>query len=1065
MADFRLTQTGQQVQDDLNNAEQDNVKLEQHVTNGNIHVTPENKDAWNSKYNKPSGGIPKSDLAEAVQAAVNAALTAYQKPGTGIPKSDLASAVQTAIDAALTAYQKPGTGIPKTDLASAVQAALDAALTAYQKPNTGIPQSDMSADVQSKLNAAGSADAAIAAERLARETADLQINQALGTKLNESQVSALIAAAVANFVTGSDVASAITTALAPYSTTDQTTIAIQNAITTALASYYAKSAIDTMLAGKVDKVSGKGLSENDFTDTLKTKLDALPTASGLATQISTAIATALTDYYTKTQVDNALADKQTAAQVATAISTALASYSTTTQMNAAITSALMPYYTKSEIDLLLAAKQAVISDLSEIRSGAAAGATAYQKPQSGIPIDDLSPSVQAKVNASEAAQQAATNAAASADDAAESAEEAQTEAAAAAQKLTDLETYLSSLDPESAASVAAALGLFEQEVRDNYLRKGEYSADTAVGLADQLRGSVYADEQFAVRMTGGEANEVGGIGVVQQLKGAGAAISQLFPEGSGHDFSGDVSLDGTSGNSEAPVRYSDQAGTTEMGYLLVMEAFISQTLSQAQLDAISAKDTGKADRDKAVWLTPAGAITSAPTIESGQTEVTFSGWRIAMRVKASEVRDSSASSYWFTSGTAGRQVFDVAVAEGIDSVYPYTTFYLANGWNTGSAIEYLQHMAAQGLPTHSVKAMSALLAVTKIGIKTVKSRNLLNPQTGRALLKAYVNDADGFVDNEYTMLGGLPSGSTMAFTSLLTGKTETLTMLDSTHFVIPSDGWLQITGTLPESIICTWGGEKDNTAADEYATESHVWDVTQLFGTKDGGTEGHYYRFAKEGMRGAGTAQDVVELVGARGEVKVKKKTVQASDLQDKVSSQNIPYVAPLTGNYLAGVKEAAWQGHVNAICKFDSWFVSTYPTYANPRRNYIYSQNLCIAFPWYNTVAKITPICPFDVFYELATPLTFTSLFLSASSTSDELTQMPADAIPLSEIQFADNNWSIEEAVYDAPEADANGVITPTAVTGQMRIQYSLDAAEQIDTLQKEYAALEARVSALENA
>ena len=105
-------------------------------------------------------------------------------------------------------------------------------------------------------------------------------------------------------------------------------------------------------------------------------------------------------------------------------------------------------------------------------------------------------------------------------------------------------------------------------------------------------------------------------------------------------------------------------------------------------------------------------------------------------------------------------------------------------------------------------------------------------------------------------------------------------------------------------------------------------------------------------------------------------------------------------------------------------------------------------------------------LFYELATPITFTSLFLSASSTSDELTQMPAEAIPLSEIQFADNNWSIEEAIYDAPEADANGVIdTIHQVTGQMRIQYSLDAAEQILTLQTEYAALEARVTALENA
>ena len=68
---------------------------------------------------------------------------------------------------------------------------------------------------------------------------------------------------------------------------------------------------------------------------------------------------------------------------------------------------------------------------------------------------------------------------------------------------------------------------------------------------------------------------------------------------------------------------------------------------------------------------------------------------------------------------------------------------------------------------------------------------------------------------------------------------------------------------------------------------------------------------------------------------------------------------------------------------------------------------------------------------------ITFTSLFLSASSTADELTAMPADAIPLSEIQFADNNWSIEEAIYDAPEADANGVIdTLHQCTGQMRIQ-----------------------------
>lgn len=590
-----------------------------------------------------------------------------------------------------------------------------------------------------------------------------------------------------------------------------------------------------------------------------------------------------------------------------------------------------------------------------------------------------------------------------------------------------------------------------------------YYAGMAVGLADNLRGNVYADEQFSLRMTGGDANEVGGIGVVQVLKGAGAAIVQLYPEGAGHDFSGDVSLDGTGGNAEAPVRYSNAAGTVEMGYLLAMEAFVSQTLTQEQLDAIAAKDTGKQDRDKAVWLTPAGAITSAPTIESGQTEVTFSGWRIAMRVKASEVRDSSASTYWFTTGTAGRQVYDVAVAEGIDSSDGYAPYFLANGWNTGSAMEYLNHMAAQGLPTHSVKAMSALLAVTKIGIKTVKSRNLLNPQTGRALLKAYVNDADGFVDNEYTMLGGLPSGATMAFTSLLTGKTETLTMLDATHFCIPSDGWLQITGTLPESIIATWGGEKDNTAADEYATESHTWDVTQLFGTKSGGTEGHYYRFAKEGMRGAGSAQDVVSLVNAEGSVRIKE-----FDFGELTYSNYSPDNGTYRGSKFAlGLKYSG-----NNVYRSNYFAPATnYPalierTFAviNVNANYIFVRD--ISLKNMSTSQVQSALSGKKGQAELATPLTFTSLFLSASSTSDELTQMPADAIPLSEIQFADNNWSIEEAIYDAPEADANGVIdTIHQVTGQMRIQYSLDAAEQILTLQTEYAALEARVTALENA
>lgn len=328
---YRLLQTGEQVQNLLNQI-------------------PELATQILAKYTKPASGIPDTDLTSALQTAIEKALTAYQKPGSGIPKTDLASAVQTLLDAAGTAYQKPGSGIPKTDLASAVQTLLDAAGTAYQKPVSGIPLTDLAASVQSAINASAGMAADIAAERLARETADLAINEALATKLNQSQVQALITAAVANFVTSSQVQSAISTALASYSTTAEEALAIQNAIATALTDYYTAAAINQMLSEKVNKVSGKQLSTEDFTTALKNKLDTLPTADGLATQISSAITTALASYYTKTQTDSMLAQKQTAAQVSDAIAAALTSYSTTSQMNTAIANALSAYYTKTEID-------------------------------------------------------------------------------------------------------------------------------------------------------------------------------------------------------------------------------------------------------------------------------------------------------------------------------------------------------------------------------------------------------------------------------------------------------------------------------------------------------------------------------------------------------------------------------------------------------------------------------------------------------------------------------------------------------------------------------------------
>ena len=49
-----------------------------HINNSDIHITSNEKAAWNAKYNKPSSGIPKTDLASAVQTSLKKADTALQ---------------------------------------------------------------------------------------------------------------------------------------------------------------------------------------------------------------------------------------------------------------------------------------------------------------------------------------------------------------------------------------------------------------------------------------------------------------------------------------------------------------------------------------------------------------------------------------------------------------------------------------------------------------------------------------------------------------------------------------------------------------------------------------------------------------------------------------------------------------------------------------------------------------------------------------------------------------------------------------------------------------------------
>lgn len=61
----------------------------------------------------------------------------------------------------------------------------------------------------------------------------------------------------------------------------------------------------------------------------------------------------------------------------------------------------------NKISTSLESKQDVISDIEEIRSGAAAGATAYQKPNTGIPSSDMTSEVQTSLGLADSAVQPA----------------------------------------------------------------------------------------------------------------------------------------------------------------------------------------------------------------------------------------------------------------------------------------------------------------------------------------------------------------------------------------------------------------------------------------------------------------------------------------------------------------------------------------------------------------------------------------------------------------------------------------------------------------------------------
>ena len=151
----------------------------QHITDTVAHITQTERDEWNVKYDKPLGGIPKTDLSEVLANQIDATATQvgldahiadavkhitalerigwnakYDKPGTGIPEIDLTQALKDKLASYATAT---ALSTHASDIVKHITVAERTAWNAkYLKPVDGIPETDLAVALKNKIDGSAS---------------------------------------------------------------------------------------------------------------------------------------------------------------------------------------------------------------------------------------------------------------------------------------------------------------------------------------------------------------------------------------------------------------------------------------------------------------------------------------------------------------------------------------------------------------------------------------------------------------------------------------------------------------------------------------------------------------------------------------------------------------------------------------------------------------------------------------------------------------------------------------------------------------------------------------------
>ena len=216
-------------------------------------------------YSKPAGGIPKTDLASAVQTSLGKADSALQT----VPSTYRTASAQDTIDSGKV-DKVTGKGLSTNDYTAAAKAKVDAIPASPKYTDTVYDDTA----VKNRLTAVENEIAGIGAgSSFSGSYNDLTDKPAIPEAVTEQTVSGWgftkntgTYSKPAGGIPKTDLASAVQTSLGKA----------DSALQTVPSTYRTASAQDSIDSGKVDKVTGKGLSTNDYTAAAKAKVDAIP---------------------------------------------------------------------------------------------------------------------------------------------------------------------------------------------------------------------------------------------------------------------------------------------------------------------------------------------------------------------------------------------------------------------------------------------------------------------------------------------------------------------------------------------------------------------------------------------------------------------------------------------------------------------------------------------------------------------------------------------------------------------------------------------------------------------